>query len=343
MELDQRKQILLQTIVDVYVRRAEPVGSEWLAAHHQNLGVRSATIRNELAEMTEMGYLRQPHTSAGRVPSDQGYRYYVDRLLSWARLSAAEANAIRGIGRLTDGDVEGLLTQTCRVLTTLTHLTSVASPPVQEEPRVRQIHLVQMAETQLLLVVVMESGQLLHRFTTVPQRLKPSEVDALSHVLDDLFRAQPLGQPVAVPDTLPEAPGREPALRALVAALQRALREEDEEFVLEGASHILGQPEFRDVDKVEPIIRLLEQRKSAFETLHSLLVDSRMTVVIGAENPRAEMRECSLVAARYGVGTQMSGWIGLLGPTRMLYERALPAVDMAARALSQALTRLSRA
>jgi heat-inducible transcriptional repressor len=343
MELDQRKQILLHTIVDVYVRRAEPVGSEWLASH-QNLGVRSATIRNELAEMTEMGYLRQPHTSAGRVPSDQGYRYYVDRLMSWAKLTPAEAIAIRGIGRMADGDVEGLLTQTCRVLTSLTRLTSVASPPVPDEPRVRQVHLVQMAETQLLLVVVMESGQILHRFTSVPQRLKPIEVDVLSRVLDDLFRAQPLGQPVAVPEALPEAPGREPALRALAAAVQRALRQdEDEEFVLEGASHILGQPEFRDVNKVEPIIRLLEQRKSAFETLRTLLADASMTVIIGAENPRAEMQECSLVAARYGVGSRMSGWIGLLGPTRMPYQRALPAVEMAARALSQALTRLSRA
>src|ERR1051325_7482842 len=116
MDLDPRKRTLLQAIVVNYVRLAEPVGSQFLAANEQ-LGVRSATIRNELAEMTEMGYLRQPHTSAGRVPSDQGYRYYVDRLLSWARLSAAEANAIRGIGRLTDGDVEGLLTQTCRALT----------------------------------------------------------------------------------------------------------------------------------------------------------------------------------------------------------------------------------
>src|SRR5437879_1686950 len=115
MELDRRKQVLLQTIVRSYVVSAEPVGSEWLAAN-QNLGVRSATIRNELSEMTEMGYLRQPHTSAGRVPSDLGYRYYVDRLMTWVRLTAGEARALRETGNLSDVDVELLLTQTCRVL-----------------------------------------------------------------------------------------------------------------------------------------------------------------------------------------------------------------------------------
>src|SRR5687768_6675520 len=115
MELDLRKQTLLQAIVDAYVRSAEPIGSEWLAAH-QNLGVRSATIRNEMAEMTELGFLRQPHTSAGRVPSDLGYRYYVDRLMQQHPLPGPQARPLRELGRFSEGDVEDLLRQTCRVL-----------------------------------------------------------------------------------------------------------------------------------------------------------------------------------------------------------------------------------
>ena len=150
MELDPRKQTLLQAIVDAYVRSAEPVGSEWLAAH-QNLGVRSATIRNEMAEMTELGFLRQPHTSAGRVPSDLGYRYYVDRLMQQHPLLGPQARPLRELGRFSDGDVEDLLRQTCRVLSSLTRYTSVASPPVNEQPRIRQVHLAKMSERQLLL------------------------------------------------------------------------------------------------------------------------------------------------------------------------------------------------
>src|SRR5207247_2340961 len=157
MELDLRKQALLQAIVDTYVRSAEPVGSEWLAAH-QNLGVRSATIRNEMAELTELGLLRQPHTSAGRVPSDQGYRYYVDRLMNRRPLPAPHVRPLRELGRLSDGDVEELLRQTCRVLSSLTRYTSVAAPPVAEHPRIRQVHLAKMSERQLLLVVVLDNG-----------------------------------------------------------------------------------------------------------------------------------------------------------------------------------------
>jgi heat-inducible transcriptional repressor len=340
MELDPRKQNLLHAIVDVYVRRAEPVGSEWLALN-QNLGVRSATIRNELATMTEMGFLRQPHTSAGRVPSDMGYRYYVDRLMPSGKLTGAEAQALRSIGELTDGDLEELLTQTCRVLTSLTHLTAVASPPVQEERRVRQVHLVQMAETQVLMVVVMEGGQVLHRFVELPQRLKPSDVAALCLSLDEMVRAHRAGGPFAEPDAVPDAGGIGPSLRSLVAVVQRALRDEDAEYVLEGTCRILEQPEFRDVDKVEPIIRLLEQRRNAFEMLRSFLADHKMTVIIGAENPDVALHECSLVAARYAVGSRLVGWVGLLGPTRMPYSRALPMVELAARSLSRALTRLS--
>src|ERR1041385_5197746 len=124
MALDPRKQTLLQTIVDAYVQSAEPVGSEWLAAN-RDLGVRSATIRNEMAEMTEMGLLRQPHTSAGRVPSDRGYRYYVERLMQHRPLSAPHARPLRALGRISDGDVDELLRQTCRVLSSLTRFTSV--------------------------------------------------------------------------------------------------------------------------------------------------------------------------------------------------------------------------
>src|SRR5262249_37392070 len=119
MDLDRRKQTLLQTIVLTYIQRAEPVGSPFLPSQ-EALGVRAATIRNELAEMTELGYLRQPHTSAGRVPSDRGYRYYVDRLMAWERLPEAGAQAIRDAQEVSEGDLEQLLGQTCRVLSSIT-------------------------------------------------------------------------------------------------------------------------------------------------------------------------------------------------------------------------------
>jgi len=340
MELDPRKQKLLHAVVDVYVRRAEPVGSEWLA-ENENLGVRSATIRNELAAMTEMGYLRQPHTSAGRIPSDFGYRYYVDHLMTWARLSPADASALKGIGRLTDVDLEELLRQTCRALTSLTRLTSIAVPPVVGAPRVRQIHLAQMAATQLLVVMVMESGRILHRMVDVPQALKPADVGPLARALEESFRARPADPGTPRGEVPAELLSLQGAFRALESAIDRAVGSGGEELFLEGASHFLEQPEFRVVDKVEPIIRLLEQRVTLYEAMRTLLAGQRMTVVIGGENPYAAMQECSLIAARYGVVGRLSGWIGVLGPTRMRYEHAMPTVSLAATALSRALARLS--
>lgn len=340
MELDPRKQALLQAIIDTYVRSAEPVGSEWLAAH-RNLGVRSATIRNEMAELTELGLLRQPHTSAGRVPSDRGYRYYVDRLMDRRPLPAPHARPLRELGRLSDGDVEELLRQTCRVLSSLTRYTSVASPPVAEHPRIRQIHLAKMSERQLLLVVVLDNGCLIHRFAEPPQRLTPAEVDRLCCALDHVLSGAEAGAVAAAASRLPgELAGYRDTFVSLLSVVERSMSAEEGDLYLEGASRMLEQPEFRDAGKVEPLIRLLEARKVAFETLQEMLSGDPLTVVIGSENPQQVFQECSLIAARYGAGRSAVGWIGVVGPTRMPYGYTVPAVKMAARALTEAFTRI---
>lgn len=340
IELDSRKQALLQAIIEAYVRSAEPVASDWLAAH-ANFGVRSATIRNEMAELTDLGLLRQPHTSAGRVPSDRGYRYYVDRLMLRRPLPPTQARPLRDLGRFGDADVEELLRQTCRVLSSLTRYTSIAAPPVTEQPRIRQVHLAKMSDRQVLLVVVLDNGCLVHRFAEPPQRLSPAEVDRLSNALDQLLgglEATAVGTAAA---RLPgELSGYRETLLSLLGVVERSMSAEEADLYLEGASHMLEQPEFRDAGKVEPLIRLLEARRVAFETLRDLLAGGPWTVVIGSENPQEEFQECSLVAARYGAGRSAAGWIGVVGPTRMAYGQAVPAVKMAARTLTEAFSRL---
>jgi heat-inducible transcriptional repressor len=175
----------------------------------------------------------------------------------------------------------------------------------------------------------------------VPQALKPADVGRLARALEESLRPR-RGGPALAPGDLPaEVRAFQPTFQAVAAAVGRAMESGEESVFLEGASHFLEQPEFRMVDKVEPIIRLLEQRVTFYEALRDLLAGDRMTVVIGAENPYVEMRECSLIAARYGVGNRLCGWIGVLGPTRMRYEQTLPTVRLAATALSRALARLS--
>ena len=340
MELGPRKQTLLQAIIEAYVQSAEPVGSEWLAAN-QKLGVRSATIRNEMAELTELGLLRQPHTSAGRVPSDRGYRYYVDRLMHRRPLPAPHARPLQELGRVCDGDVADLLRQTCRVLSSLTRYTSVASPPMTEHLRIRQVHLAKMSDRQLLVVVVLDNGCLIHRFAEPLQRLTAAEVERLSRGLDQLLGGADANAVAAAPHRLPgELSGYRDTLLALLGVVERSMGQEEGDLFLEGASRILEQPEFRDAGKVEPLIRRLEARKRAFETLQELLAGEPWTVVIGSENPQREFQECSLVAARYDAGRGAAGWIGVLGPTRMPYGHTVPAVKMAARTLTEAFARI---
>jgi heat-inducible transcriptional repressor len=338
MNLDRRKQTLLEAVVLTYVQRAEPVGSHLLAAN-EALGVRSATIRNELAEMTDLGYLRQPHTSAGRIPSDLGYRYYVDHLMTWDRLSAAHARAIRGAQKLSEGDLEELLVQTCRVLSSLTRYTSVAAPPSSEEPSVRQVHLVPVASRRLLAVVVLDNGQVVHRFCEINRDLLPGEVTRIGNALDALLRDTPISRVQHAALSAEELAPHEEVIKAVLAVVGRGLAGEDGDLYVEGASHMLEQPEFRDSNRVEPLVRLLEERRTAYEMLQQLLQRRDLAVSIGQEHPHEAMHEVSLVAARYSAGAT-SGWVGVLGPTRMDYAQAVPAVHYAARVLSETLSRL---
>lgn len=339
MHLDRRKQSLLEAIVVAYVDRAEPVGSHFLASD-ERLGVRSATIRNELAEMTDLGYLRQPHTSAGRIPSDLGYRYYVDHLMTWDRLSPVHTRSVRAAMKMSEGDVEQLLEQTCRMLSSITRYTSVATAPASAEPIIRQVHLAQLAPNRLLAVVVLDNGHVIHRFCETLRSLSPYEVTEVGNLLGEMLGDMPVSKASQASPTVEGAAHYEEILRSLLGIITAGIAGEEGEIFLEGASHILEQPEFRESDRVEPLVRFLEERKTAFETLHQVLREASVKVTIGQENPHEAMREVSMVAARYSAGSRSYGWVAVLGPTRMHYAQAVPAVQYVARALSETLARL---
>jgi heat-inducible transcriptional repressor len=340
MFLDRRKQTLLETIVVTYVQRAEPVGSQFLATV-ETLGVRSATIRNELAEMTELGYLRQPHTSAGRIPSDMGYRYYVDHLMTWDRLSPSDVRTIRGAQKLSEGDLEQLLQQTCRVLSSLTGYTSMATPPATQEPAVRQVHLAQVSSSQLLTVAVLDNGQVAHRFAELGRSLSPVEVTELGNLLDRLLRDVPINRVAQASPPAEELVAYHDVLRVLIDAIARGVASEEAEIYVNGQSHMLEQPEFREANRLEPLVRFLEERRSAYETLQQLLVEQRdLAVSIGRENPHEAMHDVSLVAARYGTPARRTGWVAVIGPTRMQYAQSVSAVQFAAQALTETLARI---
>ena len=347
MYLDERKQKILGAVVRDYVETVKPLGSEELAARHQ-WGIKSATIRNELAELADLGLLRQPHTSAGRIPSDQGYRFYVDHLMVAQTLEDA------GLPLTDEEDqaleMERLLRRACAMLTRTTSYTSVATPPRPADTQVSQIFVSPAGDDRLLVVLILSTGQVENRLLCPPPNeasapVSPADVAALGNALNAAFAGQAL-------ETLSSktfaAPAEfVPALRLLfdsaaTAAQQMALAAADEDSVyLEGANEILRQPEFRDVAKIESLLETLQRGTLLFQTLSRAILGTDVTVVIGAENHVPTMTECSVVTASYYVGRRKRGTIGVVGPTRMDYDRAVPAVGFCSRALSRTLTRLA--
>jgi len=339
--IDLRKQVILKAVVTDYVRTAEPVGSHALMAHY-SLGVKSATIRNEMAELAELGYLHQPHTSAGRVPSDMGYRFYVDRLMEAGGLARAEAASIRDrlSGRRTEMDI--ILEQTCRILSDLAHYASVATHPVLKNARVSHVSVAHVGQDKLLALLVLDNGRVLHEFVELsPQSRKIDPVTATNY-LKRMLDSKTLESASATSASPEDAPDMKELLAKVIEFIKREFEPTEEtDVTTEGTGYIVGQPEFRDARRLEAVLSVLEQRGALYKLFSSVYLGGEVTVIIGSENPLEQMRDCSFVGARYRIGGRAAGTIGVLGPTRMDYRRAISAVDFMARNLGELLTALS--
>ena len=329
-----------------YVETVKPLGSEELAQRHQ-WGIKSATIRNELAELSDLGFLRQPHTSAGRIPSDQGYRFYVDHLMALPAFDEAVQPILDEEDQALE--MERLLRRTCALLTRTTSYTSVATPPRPADTQINQIFISPAGEDRLLLVLILSTGQVENRLLcpAPPEAASasPADLAAVGNALNAALSGQALDTLPGMSFAAPEA--FSPSLRALYVILISAAQQmaqaaaDDDSIYLEGASEILRQPEFRDVAKIECVLETLQRGTLLFQTLSRALLGADVTVVIGAENHVPAMTECSVVSASYYVGTRKRGTLGVVGPTRMDYDRAVPAVGFFSRTLSRTLTRLA--
>lgn len=341
--LDSRKRVILKAIVNDYVRTAEPVGSQVLVTRYQ-IGVKSATVRNEMAELSELGYLRQPHTSAGRIPSDLGYRFYVDRLMEGPIVPIEDAESVRDRLAPRTSELEIILEHSCRILSDLARYTSIATDPNVNECVVSHVSVAAVSKTKLLAVVVLDDGRVLHELIgsdSTSARVDP--VKATNYLNEKL-----VGQPLTALRTMTvEQSIDQPAyfgelLSGMIALLNRELDSSDDaEVYLGGTGYILQQPEFKDVDRLEPVLTALEHRSSLFKLFSSVYLGPGVTVIIGRENPLDALHDLSFVGAKYYIGGRVAGTIGVVGPTRMDYGRAVAAVRFMAANLSDLLTALS--
>jgi heat-inducible transcriptional repressor len=335
--LDDRKNKVLQAIIDDYVATAEPVGSRTIARKY-TLGVSPATIRNEMAELEEMGYLEQPHTSAGRVPSDRGYRYYVDCLMESQAPSSGDEDIIRRSFERKVSEIDRLIRETARILSDTTHLTAVISGPQMQKANFRELRLVPLGGDKAVLVYITDSGFVENQVLELPVEVTVLEFQRVSDLLNEQLRGQPVEQ-------LSRA-----AVRALQQELRRygALLEQTLEFLerklepgehhrlyLGGTTNILNQPEFRDVDKVRSLLTLLEDEHAVTGILGPGQPAAEQPLIrIGEEIKVREMTDCSVVSATYRLGEEVIGQIGVIGPRRMEYARVVGIMNSITRCLS---------
>jgi len=331
--LDERKRQVLFAIVRDYIETAEPVGSRTIARRYA-LGVSPATIRNEMADLEELGFLEQPHTSAGRVPSDRGYRFYVDTMHNLPELTSAEASLIKKhLGGKLRGQ-ELILEATARLLSSLTNYTSIVITPAQVKPRLRLIQVVPLADRRAVLMIVTDTGMVANEVVELPAGLSVDDLGELCAYLNYHYVNLPLDRMQAI-----EMAG---SLNRRVAAFEKAMDNliaglecrESERVVLGGATNILNQPEFRDVGKLRAILRVLEEHDLVFKLVTTSAANPA-SVSIGAENPLDELRDCSIITATYRMGGGQIGHLSVLGPTRMEYPRVISLLNFVSRFISE--------
>jgi heat-inducible transcriptional repressor len=333
--LDDRKLAVLRAIVQDYVSTMEPVGSKTLVDRH-HLDVSPATIRNDMAVLEEQGYIAQPHTSAGRIPTDKGYRLFVDRLSGVKPLSVAERRAIETF--LAGAyDLDDVVMRTVRLLAQLTRQVAVVQYPSLTRSTVRHVELIPLAAERLLLVLITDTGRVEQRTVELPGPIEEEAVTQLRAVLNACLDGRMLTEVASVVAELPERvqAGDRPNAAAVFSVILETLVERNEEKVVVGGASNLTPADFSQ--GLREVLESLEEQVVLMRLLGESADQSMVTVRIGAENPVAGLRSTSLVAVGYGTGDQAVARLGVLGPTRMDYPTAMGAVRAVARYVGQIL------
>ena len=335
--LDDRKASILRAVVEEYIHTAQPVGSGHVASAPE-VAVSSATVRNDMATLETEGYLAQPHTSAGRIPTDAGYRYYVDHLTGRTSLDRTSAQQVKSFFDRTHGELERMLVDTSRLLSGLTGTAAVVTGPPQETAVVRSVQLVGLAPTLALLVVVLSNGGV-EKATVDLSGLVAEATDADLAAAGAHLNDQLIGHHLSELATVaspPEAPGTESIRSAVVAAARAAADGPDGDHLYVGGTDRMAGA-FDAVETVREVLGLLEQQLVVVTLLRDV-IDRGLQVAIGAETGVAPLAECSLVVAPYEIEGEPVGSVGVLGPTRMDYSQALAAVAVVGKRLGRRLS-----
>jgi heat-inducible transcriptional repressor len=323
VQLNPRRQNILKHIVEEYVVTAQPVGSDSVARRYRP-PVSSATIRNEMAVLEGVGFIAQPHTSAGRVPTDSGYRYYVEQLMPGSGPTPGERRRIRYQFRQLEPEVGQWAHLASSVLADTVHAAGVVTLPASPRARVRRLELVALQDNIVMAAVILQSGGVRQHVHRLAKPLDDDELARINSRLNALLEGKTgdqVGREVA---WLPELDAT--FCQAVERVLDQADRQTFEQIYYEGLSHILSQPEFARSERLRPIVEVLERSQELGAFLADAMEDNDVQVIIGAEHRLEPLRSTATVLTRYGAGDQIRGVLGVVGPTRLPYWRAVPMV-----------------
>jgi len=332
----RRRDRILSIIIGEYVSKGVPVSSDVVA--RKGLGVSPATIRNEMIELEEEGYLVQPHTSAGRIPTDKGYRHYIESLMSYARLSREEQFLIRHQFHQVERAVEEWTRLAAAILSGMVHNVALVTLPKPVEARLKHLELVSLHELLVLLVLVLKEAKLRQQMLTLEGTVSQEELNTSARKLTSAYAGLTASE-IAAKD-LQLSPLEEQVMKTVGQLMKNEEGEEYEEPYIDGLRHMLRQPEFASSDKIAAIMEVLEQKSLLKSFLPKVLTGEGVRVVIGRENKENVMRDCSVILTRYGIPGEVGGAIGVMGPTRMEYQRAIPTVSFLSTVMSELVSEL---
>ena len=343
LELDKRKAFILATVVYEYIATAEPVGSLTLTQKY-NLGVSSATIRNEMAELEAGGYLVQPHTSAGRIPSDAGYRTYVDRLMQPETLTKDDTRRIRDEFREASRELADVIDQTTRLLSGLSGNLAIAIAPSRDTHAFKHVQLIWLSARTGLIVVVTSGGVAAQRVIEWTADVAADDMTRLSNALNSHFGGRIMEEigPADVDKVCAELGAASEVRDALRQAFATSRQPDEPEIAAAGAQNLLDQPEFHDLRKLRAILRIVEEQRTLYDLIADELnvqaaPDAAPHVRIGHELRADELAECSVVTVPYRFGDRGLGVLAILGPRRMPYGRLIALASGTARSLGEHL------
>ncbi len=336
MELTERKKKVLRSVVDLYIRTAEPVGSKAITAL-PDMKFSSATIRNEMADLTEMGYLEQPHTSAGRIPSAAGYRLYVDELMAEYRLSLDETKSINIAIEEKMQRVDKLVEKVARLVSQATDLPAISATSRRSGAAVKRYDLILAGQGSIILVLLLENDEVVNKLVKLPLSLGEMELKLLSAVLNAAMTGIPAEDFTAelLEKVMSSAGSAAALVPVIVDFTTDTLRRQDStHMAVAGQSRLLGLPEYRDVDKAQRVLETMDG--DVLSGLPAVMRGENGTkVLVGPENVATELRDTSVVMTKFDIGDGLQGMIGVVGPTRMDYAKVTARLSYFAESLSK--------